>query len=285
MKKILFSINVTDNKKNEIEDGKELITKEVDNSTSEQIDKVNDEIMEIEDKGTMKLPLIILLFLVRVASIIIGGSILVSLIDVPLSEIYSNAAILFYIFPVCILIWISITLYKKRKKSEIEEDPSTEHLGNKINSMVISSFGLLDIPSDAMEIDFISVMYKMKNDKVRIVEKGMIKYLAIMKRVYVDNNQLHLSDISKVQSIPLDEIVSINKVNKMLITPNWNKDILPTKGIYKQYKLGVNQFGMVTSKPYYIATINHEQTEYLLYIPKYEIDNFVGLTNIQVTEN
>lgn len=284
MKKALFCIDITNDKKSIIEEGKEFIVKEVDSFTEQQIDAVTYEVIEVEERVSIGWPLTIVLLVSKLGTLIIGGSLLASLIRTPLSKMYDNAAVMFYILPVLLVTWLSIHFYQKQSIKKVKEDDSTSNLTSRLDSIIVNAKEQLDIPETSIEMDFVSFRYKLKKENIRIVEKGMTKYFVTNKSAFIENGNLCLADLNVVYSIPLSEISAVIKINKSLMTVNWNKDEEPGKGEYKKFKLGVNQFGMVVSKPYYIAQINHEQVDYSLYIPKYEIDIFLELTNLKVTE-
>lgn len=58
----------------------------------------------------------------------------------------------------------------------------------------------------------------------------------------------------------------------------WNKDVPPNKEPYKKYKIKTDNMGTIIIKPYYIATFEIDMQVYELYIPNYELDNFIKIT-------
>ena len=58
----------------------------------------------------------------------------------------------------------------------------------------------------------------------------------------------------------------------------WNKETAFNKGVYKNYKIRMNDFGMYAVKPYYSLQILSGGEEYEIRIPPYEREEVERLT-------
>ena len=77
---------------------------------------------------------------------------------------------------------------------------------------------------------------------------------------------------------------NIQIVKKHIRVAGWNKETPPNKGIYKQYKLTVDQYGCVHSKTYGILELERNGQSYGLYIPCYELPRIEKLTGLTAKE-
>jgi len=284
MKKALFCIDVTNNKKNLDEEGREFITREVDGFIKNQVNDISKEVDSNKQIDVLGKPLYLIKNLTQYFTIVIGSLVVFGSINTPLPEMYSNAPIIFYILPFFLVTWLVTAYISKKKIKAREEYVESNHLEERIDALVETVENELNIPNTAIQMDFIAFRYAVKNDEIKFRPKGLTTSIALHKKGYVENGTLCLADSSAVYSIPLSEITSIIKINKIIATNNWNKEDGPKSAVYKEFKLKVNQFGMVMSKPYYEVMILHGQNNYSLYVPKYEIRKFSELVGKEFVE-
>ena len=64
----------------------------------------------------------------------------------------------------------------------------------------------------------------------------------------------------------------------------WNKEIGINEGIYKQYKLTTDKFGLICCKRYHVTEIIHNGEIYVIYIPDYELPQIEQLTGLKATQ-
>ena len=287
MKKILFSVNITEDKNNEIGDEELLVIKKVEVTQEAQIEKTLEETTDVVDKATLPLYLTIIKFITLLLWVIVLGSTLKTLgDDLTFAQMYHNAPGLILSAPVAFVIWLSIFIYEKLHTKKVENSEEYQTASEHVDELIRNSFAELGVPSDALKMDILGCRYKIKNDELKMATTGMTKFVNMEKNVYIDDQTLYIADIEHVIAVPLDSIKSIEQIDKKVPIPLWNKeDDLPNKGKYKQYKMTINQYGMIYVKPYYVVHITVDQQDYELNLPVYEYEAFTNLIGYQKLEN
>jgi len=282
--KILYGINVTAEEDSLRSDESEFIVKRIDSYQQEQLEQAimiaNQQEKRIslprwlQYSKFVSLSVWIILLFVIINTILQGAS---------FQETYLNAPYFFYILPIAFGIWYYLNLLGKNKIKEASQDDDIIKNDSFILEVLNQSFDQLEVPKDALQIDVLSFRYRIKEDAFKVVSQGLVSYVNIEKRAYVKDNALHLADAQQVIAIPLDEIAEITLQKKRVNVPSWNKKTPYNKEPYKQYKMRANQFGMLYIR-YYIVAITHNGEAYQLYIPQYDIDLFLQLTGILLSE-
>jgi hypothetical protein len=285
MKKVLFCINVTDNKKNDQTDELSLVTKRLDGYQQEELDRIRNDSQEIQNSYTLPLYLTIIKSIAFLMTLIIAVGVISSYsAGNTIEQSFNNAPFLFYIFPFSLITGISITIYDKRRKSKVEESPEINKIEEQSNTLFSNVKAELDIPDDAIEMDFLGFKYKVVDNKIKVVNTGMLQYLNLGLFCYVKENKLCIANLEQLIEISLDDFVSIERVNKNFVIPYWNKEQSLNEEPYKKYKLKANNFGMIFVNPTYIVTFNINNQIYDLYVPVYEISDFIKMTGIKYND-
>lgn len=285
--KYVFGINLTEDKNNKIIDGQVFHSSSISPELLEEINKCGD----ISAKHEKKISLPIWMAIVQLLSLVIGSMILISIINGfknhTLREIYNNAPSLFYISIVSFTIYFILYLIERNKKKYLSSD---EYNYDKIYTRNVFNYtkNALDIPDDAKVIEVLLFYYKVKNGKMRVVEKtnhvdkGFVSYQNFQVYAYVKKETLYMRDLYDEWAIPLYCITGIKKINKKISVPRWNKEIPYNKGIYKKYKMIINGLGYIFFKPYYAVSIAWNGENYELLIPPYELDILSALIGIDL---
>ncbi len=141
------------------------------------------------------------------------------------------------------------------------------------------AFAELEVPESSIPTDILLFRFVIKDGVCKAKESALsvTPYLNHEMRAYLKDYNLCLADVGGVYSFPLESLKRITTVKKRIILPEWNKEEAYNKGIYKQYKISSNQYG-VSVKPYYILELEKDGEEYGIYFPSYELPTFESLT-------
>ena len=100
-------------------------------------------------------------------------------------------------------------------------------------------------------------------------------------KLYRRDNFICLADLNNEYSFHISEFKTIRTVNKRISVPLWNKEEACNEGIYKPYKITVNNIGDRFFKPYHILEIEHEAEIWEISFPCYELPLFEQITGLR----
>ena len=281
--KPIFGIDITENKRNEVVNGKEFIVNTVSEQRAEALDTNREELSETVKKSKFPLWLQIIYFITGVYAGIVICSIIGNLADIGLKQMYNNAPILIISGLISGAVWLVLFAFSKIKQKKVLNENDVEHQVQQLDNNAKSIYAEMNVPSDADAVDILMQKYKIKNGSPVAATTGfqVSPYINIDCKVYVENDSLHIADLENVYAFPLSELKSIKTVSKRICVPFWNKEENPKKGIYKQYKIVVNNIGLFYFKPYHILEICHNNEEFGIYFPCYELPVFEKLTGLK----
>ena len=277
MKKLLYGINTTTNKKNDICDNADFITDTIKVSLESDIKncfKQGNDILNRHSK---------LVFF----SMYIGGIALLSTIftygiyDTQTQNHPNTEGVLktilfvaIVIFVPCLVIFIIniIILIKKMKSDAIVA------INAKIEELYNLAAQQLDISSSAIKMDIINTKYVLIGTK-RVIKK----YDNVDSILWRDNDTIKISNLHYIVSISLESISSVEKVKKKIKFIQWHKEMQPRKGKFKKFKISTKNDISFIIKYIYIITIEKNGIDYELIIPNYEIDSFKNLTGLIIS--
>ena len=121
MNKIIFGINVTENKKNDQTDHQPLVSKRLSEWKQQELSKTIEEAEDLTKRASLSKPLLIIKTVLFIVMIILATSILSTILKgITFQTAYHNAAFLFYILPVSFLGWIVLIIYEKTLTKKYE---------------------------------------------------------------------------------------------------------------------------------------------------------------------
>lgn len=281
MRKILFSVNMTDNENIVQREELYFVSNKIDVSQEYKLQQT----LNMKAKQELKASIPIVLTVIQAIAFIVWVSILAilskSLTDgTTFVQVYKNAPVIICMLPIAFVIWLFIFIYDRLIKKKVEESPEFEQSVQQVESVKKSCLSQLGVPEDAVQIDVIIFYYEVIDGKITRDKTISIDFINQEKYMYIKDNELFIADLKRVVKIPLNQSTSLKKVNKK-IAPMWNKKEEPTKGEYKKYKIRYDN-GMLIIKPYYIAHIDVGVDVYDLYIPAYDISKFINLTGLTI---
>ncbi len=284
--KPFLGIDLTKNKKNEQINGEELVVVKPALFLTQSLESSSENVEETIEKSKLPLPIRIGHWICGAVGALIAIFILKALggeDGVTLSEAYQNASWLFWLGGACLVAWALLKLISMHKaKNVLETEENSQELNN-LEKTCESIFADLKVPKDSKEIDILSFFYKIKNDNIKVCEKGLqiAPYFTPVFHIFTDSENLYLANLEGKYAIPLSKIKAIKSIKKIIRILGWNKDEKYNKGIYKQYKLSEDKYGCIICKGYHILEFEHNNDLWGIYIPCYELPVVEELTGLK----
>ena len=285
--KPFWGIDVTENKKNDKNNGEELLFARVSDNSSAELGEKMDSATEIMEKAKLPLPLRILRVAMGFIALMFGCGILSATLEIGIAKAYSNAPILFWIFFISLIIWVIVLLSARKKEREVLEAENAEELVEDINENFEKMFEELNVPTDAPKVDLLLFRYKVKNGEIKpdLLPLMPTAYINVEARIFSRDGSFFIGDVETLYSVPLSSLKCIRKINKRISVPNWNKDEEYNKGEFKQYKMTMNNSGCIFFKPYYILEFEHGGELWGIYFPPYELGAYATVTGLAVIDD
>jgi hypothetical protein len=126
----------------------------------------------------------------------------------------------------------------------------------------------LGIPADAIDMDILGVIYRKVDDG--IAKASNFDFLTIEMFAFTDGEALNVADYTDVYSIPLDSIVSVERIDEKVTALGWSKEEAIDSEAYAQFELTEDEQGLIVLPYYYSVRISADQEEFELTIPPYE---------------
>ena len=284
--KPFLGIDLTTNKKNEQMNGEEFVVAKPDLSLTQSLESSSENVEETIEKSKLPLPIRIGHWLCGMVGVLVTIGILKAFggeDGVTLSEAYQNASWLFWLGGACLVAWAVLKIISVRKEKNVLETEETSHVFNNLDKTCEAILSDLKTPQDSKEIDILSFYYKVKNNNIKVCEKGLqiAQYINPIFHIFTDAENLYLVNLEAKYAIPLSAIKAIKSIKKTIRILEWNKDEDFDKGIYKQYKLGQDNYGCIICKSYNILEFEHNNDLWGIYIPCYELPVIEEITGLK----
>ncbi|MBE6531669.1 MAG: hypothetical protein E7679_06270 [Ruminococcaceae bacterium] len=284
--KPIFAIDITTDKKNEVINGDEFITKTIPSQASEEFENRRECLEQTVEKSKLPLWIRIVKYLSGVYALFVFIAIIKALGSISFAEALRNAPILIGSGIICGLIWLVLTLMAKSKEKAVMQEENAEEQAEQLEKNIQDIYDLLGVPADANTVDILTFNYKIKNEDI-VIQYSALQSAACFNaemKIYVNDGMLHITDLETVHSFKLDELKAIKTVNKRISILFWNKEEGPRSGEFKKYKMTENNVGNVFFKPYYILEGERDGQAFGIYFPCYEIDVLERLTGLTAKE-
>jgi hypothetical protein len=273
--KSVFGFDVTEDKRSEKTYSELFLTKKPSEGTSSELD----ERVESFETTTSNAKLHPILGLLKWVGLFLVLIVLRGLLEVGFEQAMRNAPLLMIAGILGGIVSAVLFIIGKIKKDRVYNE---EDVGTQLDMLEVSAkrvFAELEVPESSIPTDILLFRFVVKDGECKAKEFGLsvTPYFNHEMRAYLKDYNLCLADVGGVYSFPLESLRRITTVKKRIILPEWNKEENYNKGIYKQYKIGSNQYG-VSVKPYYILELEKDGEEYGIYFPSYELPTFESLT-------
>jgi len=279
--KPIFGIDLTENKKNEQPNGNEFLVQ----TPSPALVQALENSMQKAVTTTNKAQLPLVLRIIQYSCGLLAAMCLVGVgrAEVTLEQAYQNAPWVFWMGSICFVIWLVLWICSKLKAKTVLSAEESARSFSHLEGVSEAIYTELGVPTDAREMDVLSFFYKRKGEEIKVCEKGMqmSQYMNPVYKLFSDEENIYLANLDGKYVFPKSAIVDIKTVDKHIRISGWNKEAVYNKGVYKPYKLTIDQYGCVHCRQYHILELDHNGQQYGLYIPCYEIPWFSKITGIK----
>lgn len=283
--KPFLAVDITENKNNETINGSEFIAENASQLHSQAFDNASEDVTNLAEKAKLPLPVRAVHWICGfVGTILLIGIIKSGRGDDGLSvaQAYQNAPLIFWASGICLAVWLVLTIIGRKREKDIVESTEGDNTMRRLEAAADSIFEEFRVPKTAEKVDILGLTYKMKNGEPVAKEIGFnpTAYIFAEFRAYVQDGNLFLADLEHKYAFPLAELTKIRTVKKSIAASGWNKEVRPTKGEYKPYKMQIDDFDCVHFKPYHILELVHNGEAWGIYFPCYELKVFEKLTGL-----
>lgn len=279
--KPIFCVDLTENKKNEQFNGNEFLVQKTSPALTQALESSMDKAVNTENKAKLPLALRIIQYSCGLlAAMCLAG---VGRAEVTLEQAYQNAPWVFWMGGICFVLWLILWICSKLKAKTVLSTEESARSFSHLEGVFDAIYTELGVPSDAREMDVLSFFYKMKGGKLKLSEKGMqmAPYLNPVYKLFSDAENIYLANLEGKYAFPKSSIVGFQTVDKHIRIGSWNKEAVYNKGVYKPYKLTIDQYGCVHCRQYHILELKYNGQRFGLYFPCYELPWFTKITGIK----
>lgn len=234
---------------------------------------------EKEEKKEKKIPSIIPIYwtIIQYAGLILVCAMLILFMksDIPFKYVFREAAYMPISVIVGTLLYFGIGIYEGQKrdkmiaKGELEDENAVSEPDEEEEmAEEEKAKDSLGIPADAVDIDVLGVIYRRVDDGIE--KASYFDFLTIEMFAFTDGETLNVADYTDVYSIPLDSIVSVERIDEKVTALGWSKEEAIDSEAYAQFELTENEQGLIVLPYYYSVRISAEEEEFELTIPPYE---------------
>lgn len=278
----LWGVNVTQNKKNEIANGRELIVATV--AQKIDVEEVQDRAKDLEARASLPIGWRIIQWVSGLVAAIVAISFIRAAAEVGVEKVLQNGPVLLGIFFVCIMIYIVLKIWGNRRNNAVMKSGEIEQFDANVQEVLGAAYKELGVPEDAVCMDAFVFRYKEKDDKISVRNVGFFDFFNVEVRAYIKDGDLCFADADSVYALPLESLKGIQTVKKTAMFHGWHKELPPTDKSFKQYRVAITQYGSITCKPYYILEAEIRGQTWGVYFPGYELPTMEALTGLYAGE-
>ena len=278
--KNVFGVNTTDKSV----DWTPFVVREIGEDLSKRQDNIAVEGQAKEKQAKLPTWLKIVQYILLYVGLICIAGFLKSIVETPIETVWKNIGGILIGGAIALLIGVALLCVEKKKVKDIAQSEDYQMLEKSFTNITEQSLDELKVPQDAKHVDIFAVLYKVnKKGKRKHLAMALSEFSAMSMSLFKEGNNVCFADLSVVIGIPLEGL-SIKKINKNATFVNWNKEEAPNKGIYKQYKITGNNYGVLWVKPYYSLQFTYQEEGYEVLFPSYELETICDVTGLQVEE-
>jgi len=284
--KPFLGVDITSNKKNEIQNGDEFIVKSVSKKVSEELESSWDELEKTLEESRLPLWVRIIKYICFFCGFCTLAGILRAATDIGLEKSFENAPYIFIICGVTLALAGILQIISKAKEKNVMKERNADQQIEDVKTDIQDVYDELNVPKDADSVDIIMFHYKDKNGEPTPKGIGLqtTPYVNFEFKIFQKEDVLCLASIESLYEIKFSELKAIKRVDKRISVSSWNKEEDPRKGKFKPYKMTVNDYGDVFFKPYYILEFERDGQLFGLYFPCYELSAFEYFTGLSAVE-
>lgn len=145
---------------------------------------------------------------------------------VSLAEAYHNAPWIFWLLPICVILFVLLTICEKVKSHQVLDTDENQHALATHDRVMKDILAELAVPDNAKNVDVLSCYYTERNGKIKAIEKGLQvhQFSNLIFKAYRDNENLYLPIVTENMLSRLSSLSSIRTVKKHTVIKEWHKE-------------------------------------------------------------
>ncbi|MFR6157082.1 MAG: hypothetical protein ACLUI7_07840, partial [Coprococcus sp.] len=206
--KPFLGIDITTNRKNERLNGNEFLILKPSEILSQTLAKTTKQKDVIIQKSKMPLLLRIIKSICLFLAFICVSALLRA--RVFLAEAYHNAPWVFWLLPICVILFVLLTICEKVKSHHVLDTDENQHALATHDRVMKDILAELAVPDNAKNVDVLSCYYTERNGKIKAIEKGLQvhQFSNLIFKAYRDNENLYLTNCNGKYAFPLSSLSS-----------------------------------------------------------------------------
>lgn len=218
--KPFLGIDITTNRKNERLNGNEFLILKPSEILSQTLAKTTEQKDVIIQKSKMPLLLRIIKSICLFLAFICVSALLRA--RVSLAEAYHNAPWIFWLLPICVILFVLLTICEKVKSHHVLDTDENQHALATHDRVMRDILAELAVPDNAKNVDVLSCYYTERNGKIKAIEKGLQvhQFSNLIFKAYRDNENLYLTNCNGKYAFPLSSLSSIRTVKSIQLLRN-----------------------------------------------------------------
>ena len=147
----LWGVNITQNKKNEIANGRELVVA----TTAKPIDveQVRDRARDLEAKASLPKLWGIVQWICGLATMVMAGAVISGSAKIGIAQAYGNAPAIFWMLGGFAVIFIALKIWGAVRNRAVVKSGEIEQLDAEVHEVVGAAYEELGVPEDAVCLD------------------------------------------------------------------------------------------------------------------------------------
>lgn len=271
--KVLFGIDLTDDRKNEYMNGEEFITASNSDDDIRKYEISTERLGEISESADTPVALSIIMW-VTFSGLLISLIIVIrEIVTSGLVQGFSEHPAAFIICPMACAVYFALYYLQKRRIKKISEAPETSSAIKNAEQTNSELYAGLGVPEDAEDIDVLSYRYVLKNGRPEMRIVGLYGYMNMTVKVFKTDKHLCFADISSLYCIPLAAVTGFRTVDsKYLSLPTWNKDEDYSSERFRKYRIREGKSGDISVKGYSVLEFEDDGEKWEVWFPAYETE-------------
>lgn len=273
--KYLLCNDVTHDKNNEIPNGQEFLTAELQQAQQDELERREKEAEKAERRGALPKWLDVVRYLLLVAGLIGAVGLFRAIADgVSPVQAYRNAPAVIWGTVLGLLIGGALTVYKKLQSKTAEKSEASVAAQSRLQSCRQSADACLRIPAEAERMDVLLFSYRMKNGAPEILDTA----INLEMRLFREDGSLCVTDGIQKYALPLDALTGIDLWKHGIPIVFWNKNEKPNSKSFRNAGIMLQNDMPVGLRFCCRLNLQKDGQDYALAFPAYELPTVTKLT-------
>lgn len=250
-----------------------FVLREVDEDMTKRQEELNAQLNQFEKRWRPHFAIVIIRFFFVLFGALLLVSAFNSMIKNGADAFASPLGVALPVVSLVIVALCSLSYYfEYKKKISIISSEEYKTVEQNAKSAVDLALSYLKIPKNAAKTDVLCYYYyKEENGEIRDAA-GHFKYLNVPMYIFREGDTLCIADVGAVFGVDIKSIKGIAEREEKVTFTQWNKDTSHTKGVYADYKITLNSYGVYTIRKSCVIKLEIEAQDYEIIIPSYDIE-------------